>query len=191
MEGMLHIYAKKVIESGVCWLNLLHQNLFISGLSTCTHEWSSCTYDCTCERVEELYICMRLIQVDIGGHLPISLGAPPLSLSVFQFRHNLLFLSVFWLLNFWSHFEALNDIFWENGEQHGSMGHCCSLKICSPWIDIYNEVWCTLNEDHMPKLHPWEVETPIYPNRAHSFGASSPRIRFLDVSGFALFLNNK
>jgi len=62
-----------------------------------------------------------MIQVDIGGHPPIPLGAPPLSLSVFQFRHNLLFLAVFRVLNFRSRFEALNDVFWENGEQHGSI----------------------------------------------------------------------
>ena len=57
-----------------------------------------------------------MMQVDIGGHSPIPLGAPPLSLSVFQFRHNLLFLAVFRVLNFRSHFEALNDVFWENCE---------------------------------------------------------------------------
>ncbi len=43
----------------------------------------------------------------------------------------------------------------------------------------------------MAKLRTWEVDVPIYPNGAHSFGASSPRIRFLDVYGFPLFLNNK
>ena len=53
-----------------------------------------------------------MIQVDIGGHPPIPLGPPPLSLSVFQFRHNLLFLAVFRVLNFRSCFEALNDVFW-------------------------------------------------------------------------------
>ena len=36
-----------------------------------------------------------LIQVDIGGHPPIPLGAPLLSISVFQFQHSLLFLVVF------------------------------------------------------------------------------------------------
>ena len=64
---------------------------------------------------------MSVIQVDIGGHPPIPLGAPPFSISVFQFRHNLLFLAVFRVLNFRSRFEALNDVFWENGEQHGSI----------------------------------------------------------------------
>ena len=51
-----------------------------------------------------------MIQVDIGGHLPIPLGAPPLSLSAFF--HNLLFLAVFRVLNFRNRFEALNDVFW-------------------------------------------------------------------------------
>ena len=37
------------------------------------------------------------------------------------------------------------------------------------------------NRDSMPKLRPREFETPIYPNGAHSFGPSAPRIRFLDV----------
>ena len=119
--------------------------------------------------------------MDIGGHPPIPLVAPPLSISVFQFRHSLLFLAVFRVLNFWSRFEALNDVFWENGEQHGSMDRCCLFQICSPWIDLSNEVWYVSNGDRMPKLRPWEVETPIYPNGAHSFGASSPRVRVLAV----------
>ena len=74
----------------------------------------------------------QLIQVDIGGHPPIPLGAPPLSISVFQFRQSLLFLAVFRVLNFRSRFEALNDVFWENGEKHGSMDRRCSFQICSP-----------------------------------------------------------
>ena len=58
---------------------------------------------------------------------------------------------------------------------------CCSFQICSPWIDLSNEVWYASNEDRMPKLCPQEVETPIYPNGAHSFGASPPRVRVLAV----------
>ena len=132
-----------------------------------------------------------MIQVDIGGHPPIPLGAPPLSISVFQFRHNLLFLAVFRVLNFRSRFEDLNDVFWEYREQHGSMDRCFSLKICIPQIDISNKLCFASNGDRMPKLRPREVETPIYPNGAHSFGASSPRVRVLDVQDFTLFLNNK
>ena len=62
---------------------------------------------------------------------------------------------------------------------------------CTPWIDISNELFIISNRDRMPKLRPREVETPIYPNGTHNFGASSPRVRFLDVSVFPLFLNNK
>ena len=121
--------------------------------------------------------------MDIGGHPPILLGPPPLSLSVFQFRHNLLFLAVFRVLNFRSRFEALNDIFWASRLQ--KISFCFKMDIhgksCSPWIDISNDVSCASNGNSMPKLRPWEVETPIYPNGAHSFGASSPRVRFLEV----------
>ena len=99
----------------------------------------------------------------------------------FQFQHNLLFLAVFRVLNFRSRFEALNDVFWENGEQHVSMDRCFSFQIYSPQMDISNGVWHASNGDSMPKLRPWEVETPIYPNGAHSFGASSPRVRVLAV----------
>jgi hypothetical protein len=53
--------------------------------------------------------------VDIGGHPPIPFGPPPLVLLVFQFPHNLLFLAVFRVLNFWSRFEALNDVFGKTG----------------------------------------------------------------------------
>jgi hypothetical protein len=55
----------------------------------------------------------QLIQVDIGGHPPSPTGPKHVSGNF----GNLLFLAVF---NFRGHFEALNDVFWENGEQHGS-----------------------------------------------------------------------
>jgi hypothetical protein len=45
-----------------------------------------------------------MIQVDIGGHPPIPTGSK-------QFSDNLLFLAVFWFLNFWGHFEGLNEVF--------------------------------------------------------------------------------
>jgi len=40
------------------------------------------------------------------------------------------------------------------------------------------------NRHRMPKLQPREVDVPIYPNRAHSFGASSPRVNFFGCLGF-------
>jgi hypothetical protein len=46
-----------------------------------------------------------LIQVDISGHPPIPTGSK-------QSSGNLLFLVVFWFLNFRGHFEALNEFFW-------------------------------------------------------------------------------
>ena len=45
-----------------------------------------------------------LIQVDIGGHPPIPLPQK----QIFQFGS---FSMIFRVLNFWGHFEALNDIF--------------------------------------------------------------------------------
>jgi hypothetical protein len=59
-------------------------------------------------------ICIKkLIQVDIGGHQPFPTGSKQFSGNF----GNLLFLAVF---RVWSHFEALNDVFWENEEQHES-----------------------------------------------------------------------
>jgi hypothetical protein len=57
-----------------------------------------------------------LIQVDIGGHPPSPTGSKQFSGNF----GNLLFIPVFRVLNFRSRFDALNDIFWENEEQHGS-----------------------------------------------------------------------
>jgi hypothetical protein len=54
-----------------------------------------------------------LIQVDIGGHPPYPTGPKHVSGNF----GNLLFLAVF---NFRGNFEALNDIFGENREKHGS-----------------------------------------------------------------------
>ena len=56
-----------------------------------------------------------------------------------------------------------------------------SISSFSPRINISNNVSCVSNDDSMPKSHPQEIETPIYPKEAHTFGASSPRVRFLDV----------
>ena len=56
-----------------------------------------------------------------------------------------------------------------------------SVENFGPKIYVYNEVFCTSNEDHMPKLWPQEVDVPTYPNGAHIFGASSPRVRFSDI----------
>ena len=39
--------------------------------------------------------------------------------------------------------------------------------------------------------NPGKLVVQLIPTRPQSFGASSPRVRFLDVYGFSLFLNNK
>ena len=57
-------------------------------------------------------------------------------------------------------------------------------KSFSPQKDLSNELLSASNRDQMPKLRPWEVETPIYPNGAHIFGASSTRVRFFGCSRF-------
>ena len=86
--------------------HIQHHLLFLAGFRV-LHSWS---------RFGAL-----MIQVDIGGHPPIPFEPPPSVRSVFKLQHNLLFLAVFQVLNFWSRFEALNNVFWENREQHGSM----------------------------------------------------------------------
>jgi hypothetical protein len=62
-----------------------------------------------------------LIQVDIGGHPPSPTGPKHVSGNF----GNLLFLAVF---NFRGHFEALNDVFWENGGATWIVDQCCSGK---------------------------------------------------------------
>ena len=56
-----------------------------------------------------------------------------------------------------------------------------AVESCIPHIHLSNEVLCASNKDHMLKLQPREVDVPVYPNGALSFGASSPRVRFSDV----------
>jgi hypothetical protein len=50
---------------------------------------------------------MAMVQMDIGVHPPFPTGSKQRS-DIFG---NLLFLAVFRVLNFWSRFEALNDVF--------------------------------------------------------------------------------
>ena len=71
--------------------------------------------------------------------------------------------------------------FGKNGSNMVPWTDVAHIKSCIPRKDLSNKVWCASNEDRMPKLRPREVEKSIYPKRAHSFGASSPRVRVLDV----------
>jgi len=40
------------------------------------------------------------------------------------------------------------------------------VRSCIPWIDISNDVSCASNGDSIPKLRPWEIDIPIYPDGA-------------------------
>ena len=70
-----------------------------------------------------------MIQVDTDGHPPIPFGPSPLVLLVFKFQHILLFLAIFWVLNFRSCFEALNEVFLEKWEQHGFSTNVSHSKV--------------------------------------------------------------
>jgi hypothetical protein len=114
--------------------------------------------------------------VDISGHPPFPIG----SKQFFGNFGNLLFLTVF---NFWGQFEGLNDIFFHD---HGNLNDIQRILLIpineSPHQYLSNKLSCTLNTDRMQKLRPREVNVLTYPNGAHmTFGASSPRVRFLDV----------
>ena len=123
--------------------------------------------------------------MDIGGHPPIPLGPPPLLLSVFQFPHSLLFLAVFRVLNFRSRFESLNDIFLGKKGETCILIHCFSPKICSPRIDLSNELSSAPNGDCMQKLHPSKVDVSTTPIGDHKiFGFSSSEVRVLDFLYF-------
>ena len=94
-----------------------------------------------------------MIQVDIGGHPPIPFGPAPSILADFHIQHNLLFLAGFRVLHSRSCFGAL----------------MIQVDIGTPWIDLSNELLSASNGDQMPKLHPREVEPPIYPNGRPQF----------------------
>ena len=115
--------------------------------------------------------------MDIGGHPPFPTGSKQFSGNF----GNLLFFAVFQVPNFQGHFEALNDVFWENGEQHGFSFNVTHIKICSPHIDLSNGVSSAPNEDCMQKLHPREVDVSTTSIGAQKpFGFSSSEVRVLD-----------
>jgi hypothetical protein len=59
----------------------------------------------------------------------------------------------------------------------------------SPHQYLSNELLCALNEDYIKNLGHREVDVLTYPNGAHmTFGASFPRVMFLDVYGFAFMI---
>ena len=76
-------------------------------------------------------------------------------------------MAVFRVVNFQSHFKDLNDVFLEIW---GNMGPWIDVasQSGSTRIDLSNELLYASNENRMPKLRPWEVGVPIYPNGAHN-----------------------
>ena len=111
-----------------------------------------------------------MIQVDVGGHPPTHLDPHNCLFQSFQFpklQRSLLFLAVFWVLNFRSRFEALNDVFLGIWGNMGPWTHVASQS-GSTRIDLSNELLYASNGDRMPKLRPREIDVPIYPNGAHS-----------------------
>jgi hypothetical protein len=93
---------------------------------------------------------IQMIQVDISGHPPSPTGSKQFSGNF----GNLLFLAVFWVLNFRSHFEALNDVFLRKRGATWIVDQCSSPKICIPRIDLSNKLLSAPNRDHMQKLRP-------------------------------------
>ena len=117
---------------------------------------------------------MDLIQVDIGGHPPIPLAQKQL----FQFGN---FSTIFWVLNFWGHFEALNNIFLASQPDQvivigSSMG---PFHYCTPRKYFSNDLLSDPKGDHMQKLCSLEVGIPTYHFRAcKTVGVSSSRVFF-------------
>jgi hypothetical protein len=121
--------------------------------------------------------CKHFIQVDIGGHPPFPTGSKQFSGNF----GNLLFLAVFLGPKLLGRFEALNDVFWENGEQHIFSFNVSHIKSCIPRIDLSNGVSSTPNGDRMQKLRPREVDVSTTSIEAHKpFGFSSSGVRVLD-----------
>jgi len=60
-----------------------------------------------------------------------------------------------------------------------------------PQRDLSNGLSCASNGDNTTNSRPREVDVPTYPKQGPQFGISSSRVRFWNVKGFPLFLNNK
>jgi hypothetical protein len=109
-----------------------------------------------------------VIQVDIGGHPPFPIGSKKNSGNF----GNLLFSVVFRVLNFQSHFEALNEGKW--GEKWKFL-RCFSHKNYIPRIDISNEVSSAPNADRMQKLPHGKLTyqlPPLWPTNLLDFHLS-------------------
>jgi hypothetical protein len=114
--------------------------------------------------------------VDISSH-------PLIPLAQNTVFHLGIFSLVFWVLNLWGHFEALNDIFFLRlGAQEIAIGFILGpVGMCSYQLYLSNKLSCTPNKDCMQKLHPRKVDISTTPIGAHKpFGVSSSGVRVLD-----------
>ena len=87
--------------------------------------------------------------MDIVGHPPIPLAQKQL----FQFDN---FSTIFWLLNFWGHFEALNDIFFGfvANQEIAKGSRLGTFHYSTPRRELSNGLSSDPNEDNMQKLRP-------------------------------------
>ena len=81
--------------------------------------------------------------------------------------------------------------FGKSGSNMGPWTDFALPKSYSTQIDLSNKLLYVSNRDWVPKLRPREVDVPTYPKQGPQFGVSSSRVRFCDIKGFPLFLNNK
>ena len=109
-----------------------------------------------------------MIQVDVGGHLPIPFWPPQLSLSVSLIVAQFTVFSSFSGLELPKPFWGPTQRFLRNMGETWVHGPMLFFKSCISQIDLSNELWFMSNEDRTPKLWPQEVDVPIYQNRAHS-----------------------
>jgi hypothetical protein len=92
----------------------------------------------------------------------------------------------FRVLNFWGHFEGLNDVCFGLFGDRGWIWHATTLKkCCTSRIDLSDEVSNTPNRDHMQKLLPQKVDISTTSIGAcKPFEFSSSRVNILDFIYF-------
>ena len=112
----------------------------------------------------------------------------PISLIVGQFT----IFGSFWVLNFWSHFEALNDVFLASNGQENMIPFQTS---CLLFMNVVlKEIFLTIYHACQSEVvcYNYDLGKLMYQvtQRGPHFGVSPPRVRFFGCVGFPLFLNN-
>ena len=96
-----------------------------------------------------IYDPPTMIQMDIGGHPPIPLAQN--NCPFWQFPTNVS--KVYWVPNLWSHFKALNDVFWRfRGETIFNGMYSALVTICKAHIYISNGLSSAQIRYHIKKL---------------------------------------